>query len=85
MSSPSSIRAVLLSAATSAGVFWRVSVKVFTDSNGNRPSGRTDAQIQDDYTTYNQMISSGPGLPPRRDRDRSTSQQPLVVVQRRGA
>ena len=43
-------------AATHAQVFWRVSVKVFTDSNGNRPSGRTDAQIQADYDNYNNLI-----------------------------
>jgi hypothetical protein len=41
-----------------AQVFWRVSVKVFTDSNGNRPSGRTDTQIQADYENYNQLIAA---------------------------
>jgi len=50
--------ALLLSAVPlPAQVFWRVSVKVFTDSNGNRPAARTDAQIQADYTCYNGMIN----------------------------
>ncbi len=40
-----------------AQVFFRVSVKVFTDSNGNRPAGRTDAQIQDDYVYYNRLLA----------------------------
>jgi hypothetical protein len=53
-----SLAAVLLSSTTThAQVFWRVSVKVFTDSNGNRPSGRSDTQIQDDYATYNRLIN----------------------------
>jgi hypothetical protein len=41
-----------------AQVFWRVSVKVFTDSGGNRPTGRTDADIQDDYVYYNQLLGN---------------------------
>jgi hypothetical protein len=41
-----------------AQVFWRVSVKVFTDSGGNRPSGRTDADIQDDYVYYNRLLGN---------------------------
>jgi len=41
-----------------AQVFWRVSVKVFTDANGNRPAGRTDAQIQDDYVYYNRLLGN---------------------------
>src|SRR5688572_14548433 len=40
-----------------AQVFFRVSVKVFTDSGGNRPAGRSNAEIQDDYTYYNQLLS----------------------------
>jgi hypothetical protein len=40
-----------------AQVFFRISVKVFTDSNGNRPTGRTDANIQDDYVYYNELMT----------------------------
>lgn len=43
--------------SSQAQVFFRVSVKVFTDSNGNRPGGRTDAQIQDDYVYYNELLT----------------------------
>ena len=50
--------ALLAPVTTPAQVFWRVSIKVFTDSNGNRPSGRTDAEIQADYDTYNNMITT---------------------------
>lgn len=46
----------LWTATGHAQVFWRVSVKVFTDSNGNRPANRSDAQIQDDYVYYNQLL-----------------------------
>jgi len=50
--------ALFLAPLTSrAQVFFRVSVKVFTDSNGNRPAGRSNAEIQDDYTYYNQLLS----------------------------
>ncbi len=44
--------------ASHAQVFWRVSVKVFTDSGGNRPTGRTDAEIQDDYVYYNRLLAN---------------------------
>ena len=44
-------------AASHAQVFFRVSVKVFTDSNGNRPSGRSNAQIEDDYVYYNELLA----------------------------
>ncbi len=47
---------IALPPASDAQVFWRVSVKVFTDSGGNRPFGRTDAQIQDDYVYYNRLM-----------------------------
>jgi hypothetical protein len=52
--------AILAAGATTsqAQVFWRVSVKVFTDSNGNRPTGRTDAEIQDDYVYYNRLLAN---------------------------
>jgi len=50
------IGALLAPAVSSAQVFWRVSVKVFTDSNGNRPAGRADDQIQDDYEYYNNLL-----------------------------
>lgn len=43
--------------ASQAQVFFRVSVKVFTDSNGNRPANRTDPAIQDDYAYYNQLLT----------------------------
>ena len=43
--------------ASPAQVFFRVSVKVFTDSNGNRPAGRTDSNIQDDYVYYNELLA----------------------------
>ncbi len=43
-------------ANTQAQVFWRVSVKIFTDSNGNRPSGRTDADLQNDFAYYNALL-----------------------------
>lgn len=41
-----------------AQVFFRVSVKVFTDANGNRPADRTDAEIQDDYVYYNRLLAN---------------------------
>ena len=50
--------ALLAPVTTPAQVFWRVSIKVFTDSNGNRPSGRTDAEIQADYDNYNNLITT---------------------------
>lgn len=40
-----------------AQVFFRVSVKVFTDSNGNRPASRGTAEIQDDYVYYNELLT----------------------------
>jgi len=40
-----------------AQVFFRVSVKVFTDVNGNRPASRSNAQIQDDYVYYNELLT----------------------------
>lgn len=40
-----------------AQVFWRVSVKVFTDSNGNRPANRSDSQITTDYDYYNALLA----------------------------
>jgi hypothetical protein len=43
--------------ASHAQVFFRVSVKVFTDSNGNRPVNRSNAQIQDDYVYYNELLT----------------------------
>jgi hypothetical protein len=43
--------------ASQAQVIFRVSVKVFTDSNGNRPSGRANAEIQDDYVYYNELLT----------------------------
>lgn len=47
---------LFLSSASQAQVFWRVSVKVFTDAGGNRPANRTDAEIQDDYAYYNKLL-----------------------------
>ncbi len=44
--------------ASPAQVFFRVSVKVFTDSNGNRPANRTNADIQDDYVYYNRLLGN---------------------------
>ncbi len=38
---------------TQAGVRWRVSVKVFTDANGNRPSGTFDLAIENLIAEYN--------------------------------
>jgi hypothetical protein len=43
--------------ASQAQVFFRVSVKVFTSAGGNRPVNRTDAEIQDDYAYYNQLLT----------------------------
>lgn len=43
--------------ASQAQVFFRVSVKVFTDSNGNRPVNRANAEIQDDYVYYNELLT----------------------------
>jgi hypothetical protein len=40
-----------------AQVFWRVSVKVFTDSGGNRPADRSNSEIQDDYVYYNALLT----------------------------
>jgi hypothetical protein len=48
--------ASLMPFSGSSQVFWRVSVKVFTDSNGNRPINRTNADIQDDYQYYNELL-----------------------------
>lgn len=48
----------LVPAPGSAQVFFRVSVKVFTDSGGNRPSGRSNAEIQDDYVYYNRLLGN---------------------------
>jgi len=45
-------------ASAHAQVFWRVSVKVFTNGSGNRPAGRTDAQVQADYDMYNRLIAT---------------------------
>ena len=44
--------------ATPAQVFFRVSVKVFTSSTGNRPADRSDAEIQDDYVYYNRLLDN---------------------------
>jgi len=44
--------------ASTAQVFFRVSVKVFTDSSGFRPAGRSDAEIQDDYVYYNRLLAN---------------------------
>ena len=43
--------------ASPAQVFFRVSVKVFTDSNGNRPVNRSNAEVQDDYVYYNDLLT----------------------------
>lgn len=46
----------------SAGVRWRVSVKVFTDDNGNRPVGTFDSVMQgliDDYNERLQLFARG--------------------------
>jgi len=40
-----------------AQVFFRVSVKVFTDAGGNRPVNRSNAEIQDDYVYYNDLLT----------------------------
>lgn len=40
----------------SAGVRWRVSVKVFTDANGNRPANAFDARIQGLIDDYNDRL-----------------------------
>ncbi len=45
-----------------AGVRWRVSVKVFTDANGNRPINAFDARIQgliDDYNDRLKVFARG--------------------------
>ena len=39
-----------------AQIVWHVSIKVFTDSSGNRPVDRADANIQDDYVYYNKLL-----------------------------
>ena len=43
--------------ASPAQVFFRVSVKIFTDSNGNRPANRSNAEVQDDYVYYNDLLT----------------------------
>lgn len=40
----------------SAGVRWRVSVKVFTDANGNRPANAFDARIRGLIDDYNDRL-----------------------------
>lgn len=42
----------------SAQVFWRLSIKVFTDSNGQRPSGCTDQEIRDNVSYNNLLLTS---------------------------
>lgn len=45
-----------------AGVRWRVSVKIFTDDNGNRPVGAFDSVMQgliDDYNERLQLFGRG--------------------------
>lgn len=42
--------------AANAGVRWRVSVKVFTDANGNRPANAFDARIQGLIDDYNDRL-----------------------------
>jgi hypothetical protein len=49
--------AMVCPAVSPAQVFFRVSVKVFTDSNGNRPANRSSAEIQDDYVYYNKLLA----------------------------
>src|SRR4026207_1819969 len=49
-------------ADASARVRWRVSIKIFTDDNGNRPSGTTDTAMQTriaDYTLRLQAFARG--------------------------
>jgi len=40
----------------SAGVRWRVSVKIFTDENGNRPNSAFDSRIQGLIDDYNDRL-----------------------------
>jgi len=42
----------------SARVRWRVSIKIFTDDNGNRPSGTTDTAMQTLMGEYNLRLQS---------------------------